>query len=489
MGADTRNRSAIVLAAILLFVLAVTGGVTYVKFFRELPPPTFASDEDHFLFGSVGTEVEQGVPYWIWLVLPRIFPEYLPGPGGYASLGILGKDGHEMPIGLSKVTVGFPRVGRNCAMCHTARFRRRLQDPPTIVAAAPSHQTGDQEYLRFLLACASDPRFTADTILGEIAKNYRLSLLDRLLYRFVIIPRTRRSLLHLEDDSAWMQKRPDWGRGRADSFNLAKLTVLRQPADSTIGSSDMPPVWSLKGHEGLAYYWDGLNTSLTEVVLSSAIGAGASMEWVDRDFENWEKTDQNERSSLRRIHNYLRDVQPPKYPFAIDAQLASAGQAAFQNECASCHAIGGARMGTVIPVGDVGTDRHRLDMWTPSSAAAFNAYGEGHAWKFSSFRTTAGYLAVPLDGLWLRAPFLHNGSVPSMADLLEPQERRPVTFWRGYDLYDASRIGFVSSGPEAERIGTVYDTTRPGNSNAGHPYGTALPPATKRALLEYLKAL
>ena len=121
-----------------------------MKFFRALPPPDFTSDEEHFLFGSIGTEAEQGVPYWIWLVLPRIFPEYLPGPGGYASLGILGKDGHEMPIGLSKVTVGFPRVGSNCALCHTARFRRRPQDPPTIVAAAPAHQTVEQEYIRLI---------------------------------------------------------------------------------------------------------------------------------------------------------------------------------------------------------------------------------------------------------------------------------------------------------------------------------------------------
>ena len=70
----------------VILVLAVVGGlVTYVKFFREEPPPYFASDEEHFLFGSVGTEGEQGIPYWIWLVLPRVFPEYLPRPGGYAS--------------------------------------------------------------------------------------------------------------------------------------------------------------------------------------------------------------------------------------------------------------------------------------------------------------------------------------------------------------------------------------------------------------------
>jgi len=126
---------------VLAVLAVVAGAVTYVKFFREEPPPYFASDEDHFLYGSVGTEEQQGIPYWIWLVLPRVFPDHLPGPGGYASTGMLAKDGHEMPIGLSKVTIGFPRVAINCAMCHTASYRARPDDPPTIVPAAPANQT------------------------------------------------------------------------------------------------------------------------------------------------------------------------------------------------------------------------------------------------------------------------------------------------------------------------------------------------------------
>jgi mono/diheme cytochrome c family protein len=482
---NRRRRVAIIV--VLLLVSAVTGGMVYVKFFRELPPPSFASDEDHFLFGSIGTEAEQGVPYWIWLVLPRIFPDYLPRPGGYASLGFLGKDGHEMPVGFSKVTVGFPRVGINCAACHAARFRQRPNDPPTIVPAAPSHQVGEQEYLRFLLDCAADPRFTSDAILGEIAKNHELSRLDRLLYRFAIIPATRRGLLRLRTANAWMQQRTEWGRGRIDPFNPVKFTVLRQPVDDTIGNSDMVPLWNLKRHEGYAYHWDGLNTALTEVVLSSAIGDGATSKWVDRDYGKWNNTDLKEMSSLRRIQNYISTVQPPKYPFAIDEPSAKAGEAVFQSECASCHAFGGARTGTVIPAEEVGTDRHRLEMWTPNSAAAYNAYGEGHAWKFSSFRTTRGYVAVPLDGLWLRAPYLHNGSVASVTELLEVPERRAKRFWRGYDVYDPVNLGFISSGAEAEREGTLLDTARPGNSNAGHLYGTTLDVQQKRALVEYLK--
>src|SRR5262245_53674864 len=198
------TRSQWIVIGVLALLLVVGGIFTYNHFFREEPAPYFASDEEHFLYGSIGTEAEQGIPYWIWLVLPRVFPEYLPGPGGYASLGFLGKDGHEMPVGLSKVTVGFPRVGINCAICHTASLRARADDIPKVIAAAPSHQTGEQQYLRFLFACASDSRFTADTILGEIDKNYRLSAIDRFLYRFVIIPQTRRALLQLQNRNAWM---------------------------------------------------------------------------------------------------------------------------------------------------------------------------------------------------------------------------------------------------------------------------------------------
>ena len=64
-----------------------------------------------------------------------------------------------------------------------------------------------------------------------------------------------------------------------------------------------------------------------------------------------------------------------------------------------------------------------------------------------------------------------------------------MKFWRGYDVFDPSRVGFVSDGPDAERIGTVYETSRPGNSNAGHTYGATLAAASKRALIEFLKTL
>src|SRR5436190_13061826 len=178
-------------------------------------------------------------------------------------------DGHEMPIGFSKVYIGVARVGVNCALCHTATVRAAPADAPMIYPGAPAHQTGAQEYMRFLAAAAADPRFNADTILNEIARNERLSLPDQLLYRFSLIPDTRRALLRLADEES--SSKQQWGRGRTDLVGLAKYTILRQSSDATIGTADAMPLWNLKSREANGYQWDRSAASLREVVRSSAV--------------------------------------------------------------------------------------------------------------------------------------------------------------------------------------------------------------------------
>jgi mono/diheme cytochrome c family protein len=473
----------------LIMLAGAAGLVAERRLARPEPPPQFASDEEHFLFGSIGTEATDGIPYWVWLVLPRVFPDHLPRPGGYAALGFLARDGHELPVGLSKVTIGFPRVGINCAACHTARYRRSPDDVPTVVPGAPQAEAGAQQYLRFLFDAASDPRFNASAILAEIARNYELSFVDRLLYRFFVIPRTRSALLAQQTRYAWMKERPDWGRGRIDAINSLKFGLLRQGIDNTVGTADMMPVWNLQAHLGHAFSWDGFNTDLAEVTRVSALASGATAEWIDRDFRAWDNSEPGQASSLRRVQNFMSGLAAPKYPLSIDQALAATGRTVFESTCASCHAPDGARTWTSIPVDEVATDRHRLDSWTEDAARASNDRIEGRGWKFAAFKKTAGYLAKPLEGIWLRGPYLHNGSVPSLMDLLETPERRPARFWRGYDVLDASGVGFIASGPEAERVGTRFDTSLPGNSNEGHLYGTGLPADSKRALLEFLKTL
>lgn len=271
-----------------------------------------------------------------------------------------------------------------------------------------------------------------------------------------------------------MDSRPDWGRGRIDPLNPFKFRQLGQKVDDTIGNSDMTPLWALGLRDGRALHWDGLNSSLQEVLVSSAIGNGATKKSVDL-------------ASLERVGEWLKSAAPPPFPFAIDRTLAAEGERVFAAECSRCHAPNGERMGQVIPIDEIGTDRHRLDTWTESSAAAFNAIPSG-ASPFKGFRKTGGYVAMPLVGTWLNAPYLHNGSVPTLSDLLNLPEQRPSRFYRGYDVIDAVGVGFVVD-ESAAREGDLYETNKPGNGADGHRYGTALSPAAKKALIEFLKTL
>ena len=112
------------------------------------------------------------------------------------------------------------------------------------------------------------------------------------------------------------------------------------------------------------------------------------------------------------------------------------------------------------------------------------------SWRLKSFKSQSGYVNVLLDGIWLRAPYLHNGSVPTLRDLLETPDKRPAKFYRGNDIYDWEKVGFVSEFPDAEgRKFFEYDTAEPGNGNGGHLYGTDLLPGEKQDLIEYLKTL
>lgn len=111
-------------------------------------------------------------------------------------------------------------------------------------------------------------------------------------------------------------------------------------------------------------------------------------------------------------------------------------------------------------------------------------------------RELRAYKARPLAGVWATAPFLHNGSVPSIYQLLSPQDERATTFYKGTFEYDPSHLGYRT---EAFTNGFLFDTRITGNHNSGHEFragkrgngviGRLLQPEERWALLEYLKVL
>lgn len=108
--------------------------------------------------------------------------------------------------------------------------------------------------------------------------------------------------------------------------------------------------------------------------------------------------------------------------------------------------------------------------------------------KENPFASLESYKARPLNGIWATAPFLHNGSVPSLYDLLLPEKDRPKRFAVGQREFDPVKVGFLSD-PNHPNAPYFFDTSEPGNSNKGHRYGTNLTEAERWALLEYLKSL
>ena len=475
-------KTSVKIALSLLSILVVIVGVTaWYRLLREVPQPLFKDPDDQFKYGSIAAENNSGLPYWVWIVLPRMFPEYLPGPGGYRSLGLPWEEGQEVPVGFSMKTIGFQRVANNCAICHVAVYRTKADETPHFVAAGPNHTFNVQGMIRFLSNCAADPKFNAGMIMAEIDQVYHLDWIDRLLYRYLIIPRVKKALLDRKSQFEWMNRHgwPDWGPGRDDPMNLTKYFMTNVPVDNTVGTADFPSIWNLKVRDGKgkALNWDGATPVARSVIIDSALGLGSKpgpyfdnrMEWME---------------------SYLKAKQAPPFPFPTDPQLAAAGKAVFEAQCNSCHGMGeGTRMGTIIKWEEVGTDRNRIDTWTQQAADVANATVEKLGVHRIGLEKHDGYVAVPLDGIWLRAPYLHNGSVPNIRELLEPVENRSKVFYRGYDVYDPANVGFDVSGEEARRVGWKLETGERGNGNQGHLYGTSLSSNDKNALVEYLKTL
>ena len=446
--------------------------------------------EEQFKYGSMNAENERGIPYPVFYVLPRVFPQCLPGSklGGYRAFGLPWEEGRELPVGFSKRRLGFERVTQTCAICHTATYRMNVADKPVIVPTGPSHTTASQEFLRFLRCAANDKNFSFAGMWDEIKRNFKMGLDDWAIYH-ALIPIVRTRIIEQVDGFAWMDqdefrpgmKRPDWGPGRDDPMNLTKFFLLNadRRKDQTTGNADFPAIWDLSTREGQSLNWGGETQDPLAVIMDSALGLGAP------PGPHFEK-------QMRDIRAYLQRKKPPKYPAAPKPWEASvvAGAEVYKDNCAGCHESGGKYFGKVVPIEDIGTDRERFDTWQQEDADGANKVAHEMGVERKGMVKDKGYVAGPLSGLWLRAPYLHNGAVANLRELLTRPEERRVTFYRGCDLYDPLNMGFISDREEASCPSNFFfDTRLPGNGRLGHAYGTELAPEQKQQLIEYLKTL
>ena len=495
MSTNPPGRSQPFIAISKRVFLIITAIILAISFWLISPflihryPIEYPNINEHFLYGSIGGEDSDGIPYWIIKVLPTVFADKLLGKD-YTSLGFIQEPDRELPISFVRSTnsLGIEVVTENCATCHVGTLRSSPDDTESqIISAMPGMSINLQGFIRFVTESAADERFTADNLMPFInSAGAHFNPLEKLVYRFLVIPRTRDELLELRHDFAFMNEQSLYGPGRVDTFTSYKTRRYGFPVDKLSpteleGISDYPSIWNQAPRQAMRLHWDGNNNDASERNRTAAL-ALVSPTTINFD-------------SLERIRTWLMEMKAPQYPYAIDRTLASKGKLIFDNNCASCHTEQGANIGQITPIEEVQTDRGRMDSYTYELASNQNLTFSGITYKgvdqrFSHFKKTNGYTNSLLDGIWLRSPYLHNGSVPTLRDLLKKPADRPKTFYRGYDVYDRENVGYISTvASENGKEFFLYDTSLPSNHNVGHLYGTDLADSDRDALLEYLKTL
>ena len=465
------RRNLILVIAVLGALSAPAGYVLWDQLLRAGEPAVYEDPEEQFKYGALG--LKAGLPTYLWAVMPEVFADLMPHPGGWEVFGFL-DEGRGYPVGFAEQTVGFPSLTPNCALCHSGSYRTAEDADRVVVPGAPAVMIDFQGFNKFLFDAAADSRFRAAVLLPAIETRFSLGSIERMVYRYVLIPLIRRQLEKQAEEEAWMKSRPEAGRGRLDSWNLFKISILGLPDDGSDARCDFLPLFDQAAQEGHYLHWNGTGNDLHQEDLMSVYptNRGASKFLAE---------------GFARTRSYLHDLEPPEFPFPIDEERASAGEMVYREHCAACHAPDGDQVGEVTALAEVQTDPLYLGMWTEALVDRLESIDEG-PFEFSGIRRTDGYSNVLLHGVWIQAPYLHNGSVPTLADLLEPPAQRPEVFYRGSDVYDPVAMGFVSDRPDWP-LQTEYDTKVRGNSNAGHLYGTDLEPQQKQELLEYLKTL
>jgi mono/diheme cytochrome c family protein len=484
------------------------------------------SPRDYFLYGSTGTEL---MPLPLFQVLPGLFPEHFQPAGKaagdwVAQFGFVrGRPGVNdgLPLGLSLsqhrpksgATSPVPFVGFNCAVCHTGRILRSPTDSGILVYGMGSSAIDLVAFGDAIKSSLLDEKRLTPHIVDSAYRATQgrgLGLSQRLMITLYL--RQIRPALRAEFP---LRDMPFGGADLRDPSIMTSGPGRNQPMKETVrfllhrtptpdgGSSKIPSLYHQDRREWAQY--DGSVRDPSTRNSLAALGVGASI--------------QNLRlplmlHTLRQTTEYVRTLEAPRYadvfrddPRAgIDPARAARGKDAYHRYCATCHGspgeqpgswMAGPRQGEVIRVSEVGTDDARTVFRYYNDMARFiyDFFPPGHPLKpkADDVRASRGYINAPIEAAFSRAPYLHNGSVATLAELINLKLRRPVLY-RGSNLYDPVAVGLLSPDTADTRAYFRYDTRLPGNSNRGHDYPWAYRASGWNEnvlldLLEYLKTL
>lgn len=503
-----------------------------------------ALEEWRFWYTSQGSQM---IPYRWFLALEQVrggkpftAPDYLAS-FGFVSAPYSRCNPDTLPLGFT-LDIDTHQLGLSCAACHTRLIR--TNDRQLLINGAPA----EIHFNRFVRALAEALEHTvADPtvwrrFVARVAPTATAAATQKLRSDVTATAQSLRQFQRFVaagngDDGEFA------GFGRVDAFGAIfnRVTVDALGIPSNYAPADAPVNYPyLWGAARLGVtQWNGsapnrvpfgpLARNLGEAI--GLFGGVALVPDQSLGFRSPVKV-----ANLHALEALSEKLRAPAWRSAglpsINDALARRGYDVYNNECRQCHAMPrpaqGDNRAEVIDVDAVGTDAVAARNFIEREAQTGGLAGQ-RKWLLSGDRygetaptrelvvtaivgvildrrldavapqdmmalfsgrppaDMAGYKARPLDGIWATAPYLHNGSVPTLADLLEPPEKRPKTFSSGVLSFDAERVGL--GGAIKGSPSTPFDTRLRGNANGGHRYGTELPVDDKRALLEFLKTL
>ncbi len=498
-------------------------------------PKWSADDLQFFLHGSMSTEV---VPEPVMRAFTRTYHDLFKRPD-LSNLGLIPDREVGLPIGISRREVkhlgGLPSLGVNCAACHVAQIHSSESNERLRVLGATSHfdaetyfgnvivatfQTAAPDNMKKFLAAyldeinrpkdskwktnfdhqweteskqitdllAADPTasqgvqpgamhdITPDSLKLDLQKlgSTDSKLLTNLSQAILKLFHNMRTALHVPEKPP-EKLPPPAGPGRNDAFGLLSAALFNAP--QPFAPVKFGLVWNVAHRSWV--HWDGNTRSPLGRNILASLGLGAPLHGKHGDLD----------FKLIKRHTDLTEmIQPPHYPYKIDQAAAQRGATHFTANCVSCHG-GPENDNRLHSVTEVGTDPLRAEVFTQAQADRFNKFLaelEMPGYKPSKedgLRGTGKYWAANLQGVWARSPYLHNGSIRTMQELLTVPDQRAKTFQRGSQYFDTNQLGYTDNGVY------IFDTSVPGNSNLGHSYGTSLTDEQKHDLIEYLKTL
>jgi mono/diheme cytochrome c family protein len=530
---------------VVALLLVATGVMLYVE--SGWTTPQSREPADAFRHGTIGTEV---MPLPVAVVLPSLAPQHFQPAGPSAGdwieqFGFLPNpdDPSGLPLGFTisnyRPRTGAPSpvpfVGFTCALCHTTAIQTSDDEKPRIVSGPGSVSLNIFAWVDALQAAlmerqppsggqiidrANPPpyRLTAEDIIAAYGRmtGHQLRTTERLMIQMWL------TQLRTRIEANMVSYGEPYGNGlsrdetvtptgptRTQPFRVLIRELVHRPGTDMKVYSKMATVFSQDWVPRAQF--DGSIANINSRSAFAALAQGATaINLAQPEIAH----------NIQSASAYTITLRPPAFTDLFpnirlaDQATLDRGRQVYREHCFACHGdrakgdewTPGPRADAIIPLSEIRTDPERVTFryFGELPGLTHALFGRRHPFRFNRSEifplpgeennlAARGYVASPIDGAFLRAPYLHNGSVLTLAELINLEPRRKV-FFRGRNLYDPQRVGFVSP-PEADAKRYFrFDTATTGNANTGHDYPWAYDSpersiADLRSLLEYLKIL